>query len=226
MHAGETRRAVREHGETDRPFDVMTFLTMARERGFAEAMLSATLQSPLRLLPVQEVELYASGRHPRPHMTPPGVLEELQRRHAYGMLVRDGERARTSRHPGVLRAAITVHELPRELVRNHSAVGHVELANTGDSVWLSKPSNLGGFITVGCKLLQLDGRLVDDSVGRTMLPRDVHPGETIQVDIAMTVPDSIAPGAYVLRVDLVNELITWFADLPGNEPQEFAVTIG
>jgi SAM-dependent methyltransferase len=226
MHAGETRRAVREHGETDRPFDVMTFLTMARERGFAEAMLSATLQSPLRLLPVQEVELYASGRHPRPHMTPPGVLEELQRRHAYGMLVRDGERARTSRHPGVLRAAITVRELPRELVRNHSAVGHVELANTGDSVWLSKPSNLGGFITVGCKLLQLDGRLVDDSVGRTMLPRDVHPGETIQVDIAMTVPDSIAPGAYVLRVDLVNELITWFADLPGNEPQEFAVTIG
>jgi SAM-dependent methyltransferase len=225
MHAGETRRAVREHGETDRPFDVMTFLTMARERGFAEAMLCATLQSPLRLLPVEEVELYASGRHPRPHMTPPGVLEELQRRHAYGMLVRDGERARTSRHPGVLRAAITVHELPRELVRNRGVVGQVELANTGDSVWLSEASNLGGFVTVGCKLLRLDGRLVDDSIGRTMLPRDICPGESIKVNIPITVSESIAAGSYVLRVDLVNELITWFADLPGNEPQEFAVTI-
>jgi hypothetical protein len=80
-------------------------------------MLCATLQSPLRLLPVQEVNLYASGQHP-PHMTPTGVLEELQRRHAYGMLVRDGERVRTSPHPGVLRATITVHELPRELARS------------------------------------------------------------------------------------------------------------
>ena len=225
MHAGETRRAVREHGETDQPFDVMTFLTMARELGFAEAMLCATLQSPLRLLPVQEVDLYASGRHPRPHMTPAGVLEELHRRHAYGMLVRDGKRAKTSRYPGVLRAAITVHELPRELVRNHTRVGLVELANIGDSVWLSEPDGFGGFVTLGCKLLQADGRLVDDAIGRTMLSRDIHPGESIQVAMPIAVSDRIDAGPYVLRVDLVNELVTWFADLPGNEPQEFAVTV-
>jgi hypothetical protein len=37
--------------------------------------------------------------------------------------------------------------------------------------------------------------------------------------------DRIDAGPYVLRVDLVNELVTWFADLPGNESQEFAVTV-
>jgi SAM-dependent methyltransferase len=225
LHAGETQRAVREHGETDQPFDVLAFLTAARGLGFSEAMLCATLQSPLRLLPVQEVELYASGRHPRPHMTPPGVLDELHRRHAYGMLVRHGQKPRTSRYPGKLEAAIRVHELPRELSRAETQATQVELANVGDSVWLSEPSELGGFVTVGCKLLQLDGRLVDDNIGRTMLPRDVHPGEKLVVTIAIAISERVEPGAYVLRVDMVNELIAWFSDLPGNQPVEFAVTI-
>jgi len=120
MQAGETQRAVVEHGETDQPFDVLAFLSAARGLGFPEAMLSATLQSPLRLLPVQEVDLYASGQHPRAHMTPKGVLDELHRRHAYGMLVREGSRPRTSRYPGSLRAAITVLDVPRELTRSEA----------------------------------------------------------------------------------------------------------
>jgi SAM-dependent methyltransferase len=225
MHAFETQRAVREHGETDQPFDVLAFLTDARGLGFSEAMLCATLQSPLRLLPVQEAELYVSGRHPRPHLTPHGVFDELHRLHAYGMLVRHGQKPRTSRYPGKLEAVITAHDLPRELLRGETRATQVELANVGDSVWLSEPSELGGFVTVGCKLLQLDGRLVDDSIGRTMLPRNVHPGETIVVTIAIAVSERVEPGAYVLRVDMVNELIAWFSDLPGNQPVEFTVTI-
>ena len=225
MHAGETQRAVREHGETDQPFDVLTFLTAARGLGFSEAMLCATLQSPLRLLPVQEVELYASGRHPRPHMTPHGVLDELQRRHAYGMLVRHGQKPRTSRYPGKLEAAITVRDSPRALLKGETRGTQVELANVGDSVWLAEPSDFGGFVTVGCKLLQLDGRLVDDSIGRTMLPRDVYPGEKIVLTIPLAVSEHVEPGAYILRVDMVNELIAWFSDLPGNQAVEFSVMI-
>ena len=225
MHAGETLRAVREHGETDQPFDVLAFLSSARALGFSEAMLCATLQSPLRLLPVQEVELYASGRHPRPHLTPQGVLDELHRRHAYGMLVRQGSRPKTSRYPGTLRAVITVGEFPRELVRKDTHSMEVELANVGDSVWLSEPTALGGFVTIGCKLLHPDGRLVDDSISRTSLPRDLYPGESIRVVMMISISDRISPGSYVLRVDLVNELIAWFSDLPGNQPQEHIITL-
>jgi SAM-dependent methyltransferase len=225
MHAAETLRAVREHGETDRPFDVLAFLTAAREVGFKDAMLSATLQSPLRLLPVQEVELYASGNHPRPHLTPLGVLEEIHRRHAYGMLVRDGSRPRTSRYPSHLSASITVHEFPRRLSRGESSTAQVELVNTGDSVWLSESNRFGGFVTLGCKLLQVDGRLIDDGIGRTMLPRDIHPGESVQITMPIAVSDRIDAGPYVFRVDLVNELIAWFGDLPENQPQEIAVVV-
>ncbi|MGH9174966.1 MAG: class I SAM-dependent methyltransferase, partial [Vicinamibacterales bacterium] len=70
LEVEETRRAIRECGDDDRAFDVLSFLTLARERGFTQAMLTATLQPPLRLLPLEEIELYRSGRHPRPHLTP------------------------------------------------------------------------------------------------------------------------------------------------------------
>jgi hypothetical protein len=158
-------------------------------------------------------------------MTPRGVIDELQRRHAYGMLVRDGQRPRTSRYPGHLHASITVREFPRDLVRGETHAALVELANIGDSVWLSEPNEFGGFVTVGCKLLHPDGRLIDDTIGRTILPRDVLPGEHIQVRMSIAIPDRIGAGAYVLRVDAINELIAWFADLSGNHPQEFRVSI-
>lgn len=225
LHSGETQRAIREHGETDQPFDVLAFLTSARGLGFSEAMLCATLQSPLRLLPVQEVDLYLSRRHTRPHMTPQGVLDELHRRHAYGMLLRHGSRPKTSRYPGSMRAAIVLHEFPAEVVRGEPHTVGVELANLGDSVWLSEPSALGGFVTIGVKLLQADGRLVDDSCPRTMLPANVHPGERIRLTMPITISTRVSPGPYVLRVDLVNELMAWFADLPGNHPQEHAITL-
>jgi SAM-dependent methyltransferase len=225
MEARETQRAVREHGETDRPFDVLAFLTAARGLGFAEAMLCATLQSPLRLLPIQEVALYASGQHPRAHMTPQGVIDELHRRHAYGMLIREGNRPKTSRYPGALQAAILIPDLPAEWRRHDIHAVDVELVNTGDSIWLSEKSALGGFVTVGCKLLHPDGQLVDDSIGRTMLPRDVHPGERVRVIMAISISDRVAAGSYILRVDLVNELVAWFSDLPGNQPVEHPITL-
>ena len=99
MNAAETKRALIEHAESDQPFDVLEFLSGAREVGFRDAMPTATLQSALRLLPIQEIDLYLSGAHPRPHMTAAGVIDELHRRHAFGMLVKEGARRRTSRYP-------------------------------------------------------------------------------------------------------------------------------
>ncbi len=45
----------------------------------------------------------------------------------------------------------------------------------GDSIWLSEASTLGGFVTVGCKLLLPDGRLVNDAIGRTTIESDGIP---------------------------------------------------
>ena len=158
-------------------------------------------------------------------MTPTGVLDELRRRHAYGMLVRGGARPKTSRYPGRLEAAITVLDVPRELRRNEACAVDVDVVNVGDSIWLSEASTLGGFVTVGCKLLHPNGRLVNDAIGRTTLPTDVHPGQKIQVTMPLWISDRVAAGSYILRIDLVNELVAWFSDLPGNHPHECAITL-
>jgi len=46
--------------------------------------------------------------------------------------------------------------------------------------------------------------------GRARLPRDLKPGESVDVTLDVTAP--AAPGSYLLDVDLVQERICWFAE--------------
>jgi hypothetical protein len=213
----ETMRAIREHGERDQAFDVLDFLEKARDGGFKHAMLTATLQPPLRLLPIDEIELYLSGRHPRPHLTPQGVIDELRHRHAYAMLERDGARPKTSRHPGLLKAALRVEALPDVVKRAARLEFIVHAHNVGDTLWHAQPSRRGGFVTLGCKLLTTEGRLVSDRLGRTFLPRDVAPDQSVAVRAAIDWPSDLDSGEYQLQIDLVDEQVCWFADAsPGS----------
>jgi SAM-dependent methyltransferase len=213
----ETQRARREHGEDDRPFDVVAFLSSAKRRGFEHAMLNATLQSALRLLPVEEIDLYLSGRHPREHMTPHGVVDELRKRHSFSMLQRSGSRPKTARHPGVLRCSLRVADFPQSARPGSIVAFWVEAENTGDTLWNARPSGRGGYITIGCKLLDVEGRLIADSLGRTHLAEDVAPGAVTRSHISLTLPP-LEAGPYSLAVDMVNELICWFSDLPSGRP--------
>jgi SAM-dependent methyltransferase len=212
LQSPEAQRAIREHGENDRPFDVLAFLRLARSSGFREAMLSATLQSPLRLLPVEEVDEFLTGQHHRPHMTARGVLEELHRRHAFGMIVREGRKPLTSRNPGILARRITVSGWRGEVRRGVVAQFHVRAHNTGDSLWLAGRVPFGGFVTIGCKLLFPDHRLIDDALGRTFLDHDVKPGDAADVRVALAFPGELKSGKYLLEVDCVNEMVSWFGD--------------
>ena len=211
----ETQKAIREQGEDDQPFDVVRFLQTAKRRGFRHAMLSATLQSALRLLPVEEIELYRSGQHPRLHLRPEGVLDELERRHAFAMIEREGMRAKNLRHPGVLACALHVDELPACAARGANFEFIAQVTNTGDTTWDVSPSRRGGFVTLGCKLLTLEGRVLDDTLGRTFLPGEVAPGDAVRVRVKVDMPANVPPGEHRFQIDLVNEQVCWFGDLGG-----------
>ena len=226
LDAAETRRARAEHGEDDRAFDVLAFLRLALDGGFSDAMLSATLQPPLRLLPLQEVELYRSGHHQRPHMTPGGVIDELHRHHPYAMLVRAGAKPKTSRNPGVLACEVHTEPLPPSVRAAGRFSIHARAVNTGDTLWLARPSRHGGYVTLGCKWTDAaSGRLVTDVPGRTRLASDVPPGATTEATIDMALPFTLPPGAYVLKVDLVDEFVCWFSDVAPNRTSEHHITI-
>ena len=212
----ETQKAIREHGESDRPFDVVKFLQESRRGGFRNAMLTATLPSALRLLPVEEIELYRSGQHPRLHLRPEGVLDELERRHAFAMIERDGVRPKTSRHPSVLSCDLRVDGVPTHVARGCRFEFVAQAINTGDTTWEKTPSRLGGFVTVGCKLLTVEGHLLNDRLGRTYLPRDLGPREAVSLTVSVDIPEDIPPGEYRFQIDLVDEQICWFGDLGGS----------
>jgi hypothetical protein len=47
------------------------------------------------------------------------------------------------------------------------------------------------------------------------MDRTVGPGETIELDVAIWAPGT--PGEYELKLDMVDEHVTWFED-QGSEP--------
>ncbi|MCG2768789.1 MAG: methyltransferase domain-containing protein [Anaerolineae bacterium] len=130
----------------------------------------------------------------------------------------------SSAFPNVLRARIRlVDDSPSKLVDGGEIIEvTVSLKNVGDSVWLSTQLPGGGFVTLGTKLLDAEKRLLSDILERTMLPEDVPPGQTVVVKHSFTAPTQ--PGQYWIRLDAVDEQVTWF-EQEGSRPFEFPIKV-
>ena len=63
-------------------------------------------------------------------------------------------------------------------------------------------------MTVGLKVCDAGREVLREDLGRTPLPRDVAPGEEIEIEI--TVAGLLPTGHYGLRYDMVVEGVTWF----------------
>ena len=84
----------------------------------------------------------------------------------------------------------------------------LRIANVGTVTWKAHGRRFGGQVTCGLKICDAQGDVLREDLGRTPLPRDVCPGE--EIEIAMTVAGSLPAGSYVLRYDMVVEGVTWF----------------
>ena len=86
---------------------------------------------------------------------------------------------------------------------------NVLVKNSSMFVWPSRGNEKGlFFINLGDAWLDESGDLVNNLDGRTNLPHDVWPGETVPLTITVTAPSK--PGNYFLELDLVQEGVTWF----------------
>ena len=65
-----------------------------------------------------------------------------------------------------------------------------------------------GQVTCGLKVCDARGEVLREDLGRTPLPHDVAPGESIEIE--MTVAGVLPAGPYQLRFDMVVEGVTWF----------------
>jgi SAM-dependent methyltransferase len=83
-----------------------------------------------------------------------------------------------------------------------------EVENTGDTIWLVSRAALKGTVRVGQRVIDERGAILDEVHGVPLLPRAVAPGEKVSLRLKRQAPQ--APGAYTLKLDLVDQDICWF----------------
>jgi SAM-dependent methyltransferase len=117
----------------------------------------------------------------------------------------------TSAFSRLLNAALRVTELPTSAAAGVTLAPLVEVENTSAARWLHAAPAYDGLVTLGVQLRHRDGRVLNDGLGRTALPRDVDPGETVAMRCHIALPADLGPGDYLVCFDMVQEGIAWFA---------------
>jgi hypothetical protein len=130
----------------------------------------------------------------------------------------------TSRNPGLLRVRYTLGATWREcFAPGDKIVLRLSLENTGDTLWLGgRHQRRSGIVTLGVKVINQEGVVVDEFHGEPPLPRCIAPKEKTDVIIEHACPSTA--GSYTLKIDLVDQHICWFEER-GAEPLSLPLQI-
>jgi hypothetical protein len=112
---------------------------------------------------------------------------------------------------------ITLASTPARLRAGQKETIQVKVRNASDARWYARGGEVNTnpdnrfYLAVGNRWLKADGKtLVTNMDGRYGLPRDLAPGEEVEVPLQITAPQEL--GEYVLEVDLIQEQVAWFSD--------------
>jgi tRNA (mo5U34)-methyltransferase len=100
---------------------------------------------------------------------------------------------------------------------------NLRATNSGRAPWpaVGAPETKG-IVRLGAHLLGADEEELNWDCGRAILPRDLAPGETAELEFVVRAPDK--SGDYIIEFDLVAEHVTWFEDFgAGVLRQRFSV---
>lgn len=109
---------------------------------------------------------------------------------------------------GRLRARIDPEHESAIVREGRPFTDRLRITNTGSVTWKARGRRFGGQVTLGLKVCDAGGEVLRDDLGRTQLPRDVAPGDGIEIE--MTVAGLLPIGFYRLRYDMVVEGVIWF----------------
>ncbi len=116
--------------------------------------------------------------------------------------------------PYVYRASIAATGLPTEVRSGERMDVRVRATNESPGPWVFTSDEKRG-VKLGVKLLEPGSASWIDYDRHGHMERIVGPGETLELGTAVWAPH--APGEYELKLDLVDEHVTWFED-QGSEP--------
>lgn len=124
------------------------------------------------------------------------------------------------------KAQITLPEPPTTLQPGQKIELRVKVKNISDVVWPARGRSSDGFFQVNLGNNWFDDqnkRLEKHPYIRSGMPRDLRPGEEVEIPLAVTAPDK--PGQYTLQLDMVQEMVTWFGE-KGSVVPKFKVKVG
>jgi SAM-dependent methyltransferase len=115
-----------------------------------------------------------------------------------------------------MRARIELLDVPSPVGAGQSAPVRARLTNVSDHTWPA-----GRLIRLGNHWHDGD-TAVRWNDGRTDLPHDLAPGASVELELPVVAPDE--PGDYDLELDVVQEAVTWWAEV-GSEPVRTRMTV-
>jgi hypothetical protein len=121
-----------------------------------------------------------------------------------------------SRAPGLLRAEFTLTApTPQRLKAGAKVSAAITIRNAGDTLWLSGQSLRAGIVMPGVRVFDGSGEIVSEVHGHPMLSRSIAPGQSVAMVVPCPVPP--VPGAYTVKIDLVDQHVCWFEER-GSQP--------
>ena len=127
---------------------------------------------------------------------------------------------------GAFKAAISAPDPPTKMRPGEKQTLTVKVKNVGNAPWPAHGRSGDGFYQVNLGDIWFDNqdkRVEKHPYVRSALPGDVKPGDEVEVPLTITAPS--APGDYTLQIDLVQEMVSWFAE-KGSSAPKFKVKVG
>jgi len=109
---------------------------------------------------------------------------------------------------GAYMAQLTPVNPPKTLKAGESAAITVKVKNTGNGTWPALGQGPKYKVDLANHWLDKKGAEVIGDDGRQALPRDLKPGEEVEMVLRVKAPK--APGEYDIELDMVHEDVTWF----------------
>jgi SAM-dependent methyltransferase len=203
--AEHSRFETSHFGVLENDLDLADLFDRARRKGFDRFLAKPYPDAPAITLTGDDCLRLMNGDH---SLFPMHLLERSL--HSFYLVaLLKGEPRADSRNPRNLRARIQPAAGVRLAGRAGQAVRlPLRVENVGDTRWLATLDRAGGYVSLGGHLLDEQRRPVKRCFFAHALPRDVAPGEAVELEARVHLPEQL--GRYVLRLDLVDEKVAWF----------------
>jgi len=106
------------------------------------------------------------------------------------------------------------HSVASEMASGKTVAADITVKNASPVTWPSKPDSKNRYnVNLSYHWLDKKGKMVVFDGLRTPLPRDLKPGESVDLKTAIQAPEK--PGRYTLELTMVQEQSAWFPEKDG-----------